>query len=251
MFDLDSLQTPPAGFGRCGSCAYLQTGSADICFACASRELDPLPENRCLVCEQELNDDGSCPNMVCIFDDRYFNTVWAISTLTGTLERAIWAYKGDRQQHGWAAIFGRVLVGFLDQQELDWFDLIVASPTFVGEGGRAWDHTGAVIDAADVEDGDRYSFDAGEPRAIVQTAPTRPFKGLGWRERKSEAEGPLRRALEVPEPSWVEGARILVYDDVFTEGFRTREVARTLLQAGAAEVSEVVLARQPRPPGWT
>jgi predicted amidophosphoribosyltransferase len=49
----------------------------------------------------------------------------------------------------------------------------------------------------------------------------------------------------------VEGRSVLVYDDVFTEGFKIREVGRALLQAGATEVSEVVLARQPRPPGWT
>ena len=41
------------------------------------------------------------------------------------------------------------------------------------------------------------------------------------------------------------GKRILVYDDVYTEGLTLREVARSLRDAGAVEVSEVVLARQP------
>jgi predicted amidophosphoribosyltransferase len=39
------------------------------------------------------------------------------------------------------------------------------------------------------------------------------------------------------------GKRVLVIDDVFTEGFTLREVARALRLAGALEVSEVVLAR--------
>jgi predicted amidophosphoribosyltransferase len=148
-------------------------------------------------------------------------------------------------------IFGRVLVGFLDQEELSFYDLIVPSPTYIGEGGRSWDHTGAVIDAAAVEAGGRYPFDAGEPRAIVQLSPTRSFKELRWRERKAEAGGPLRRALQVSDPERVEGMRMLVYDDVFTEGFRIREVARALRRSGAADVDEVVLARKPRPTGWT
>src|SRR5207249_3848703 len=125
------------------------------------------------------------------------------------------------------------------------------SPTYVGERGRAWDHTAEVIDAAAIEAGTRYPFDLGRPRAIVQTESTQAFKELTWRGRKLEAEGPLRAALLVPEPERVRGKRILVYDDVFTEGFRIREVAQALLRAGAAGVSEVVLARQPRPSTWT
>ena len=43
----------------------------------------------------------------------------------------------------------------------------------------------------------------------------------------------------------VEGKRVLLIDDVFTEGFTMREVRRALTLAGAIEVSEVVLAREP------
>ena len=43
----------------------------------------------------------------------------------------------------------------------------------------------------------------------------------------------------------VEGKGVLVIDDVFTEGFTIREVGRALTLAGAIEVSEVVLAREP------
>jgi predicted amidophosphoribosyltransferase len=66
-----------------------------------------------------------------------------------------------------------------------------------------------------------------------------------WRERKAIAEGPLRAALRVPEREVVAGKRLLVVDDVFTEGFTIREVARALIIAGATEVSEIVLAREP------
>jgi len=41
----------------------------------------------------------------------------------------------------------------------------------------------------------------------------------------------------------VQSASILVFDDVFTDGLKTREVARALLAAGARDVSQVILAR--------
>jgi predicted amidophosphoribosyltransferase len=44
----------------------------------------------------------------------------------------------------------------------------------------------------------------------------------------------------------VAGARILVLDDVLTEGSTLREVARALRHAGAREVAGLVLAR----PAW-
>ena len=47
------------------------------------------------------------------------------------------------------------------------------------------------------------------------------------------------------KPAIVRGKRVLVYDDVYTEGLTPREVARALLGAGAVEVAEIVLARQP------
>jgi predicted amidophosphoribosyltransferase len=49
----------------------------------------------------------------------------------------------------------------------------------------------------------------------------------------------------VPDPARVAGERVLVFDDVYTEGLTILEVARALRLAGAAEVSQIVLARQP------
>ena len=53
----------------------------------------------------------------------------------------------------------------------------------------------------------------------------------------------LRAALEVRDPSRVSGRRVLVVDDVFTDGSTLREVAGVLRGAGAAAVSGLVLAR--------
>jgi predicted amidophosphoribosyltransferase len=253
MLDISGLDPPPAGFGKCGRCAYRDvsravraSGGAEpwaVCYACASREMEKLASDRCDICGQELV-DSKCPNYVCEWPSRGFSWVRPIAKRTGTLERAINRYKYQGAT-GWAMIFGRVLLGFLDAHEAEFrsFDLIVPSPTFTGEGGRPFDHTWEVLSAASIESFGAWPFTSG---VIIKTAATTPFVGKTWRQRRDIAEGELREALEVPDASMARGKRALVYDDVFTDGFTIREVARALRRAGAIEVCEVVLARQPR-----
>lgn len=163
---------------------------------------------------------------------------------TGQMSAAITRYKYDGRW-GWAAIFGRILVGFLAEHRSEFvtYDLITPSPTYLGPGtARAFDHTRRIVEAAQIEEpiGWPFAYDV-----VVKTATTEPMVGHAWRERKAMAEGPLRAALTVPDAGAVAGRRILIVVDVFTEGFTIREVARALILAGAAEVSEVVLAREP------
>jgi predicted amidophosphoribosyltransferase len=235
----------PAGFGNCARCAYLTGGPAETCFTCAKKSFEKLAENRCELCELELNANGQCGNPLCkrTEADRFFKWVWAISMRTGALRRAIDRYKVDGKT-AWALIFGRVLLGYLNAhpQTFARYDLIVASPTFVGDGGRTFDHTGDVIEWAMAEDDGTWPFETG---VIVKTKATTPFRGRTWQRRREIAETELRPALLVPHPELVAGERVLVYDDVYTEGLTLREVARALRAAGAIEVSEVVLARQP------
>jgi predicted amidophosphoribosyltransferase len=53
----------------------------------------------------------------------------------------------------------------------------------------------------------------------------------------------LAGAFAVPAPARVRGRRVLVVDDVMTSGSTLAECARTLLEAGAAEVLAGALAR--------
>jgi len=167
---------------------------------------------------------------------------------SGYLESAINAYKYNDKKE-WAQIFARVLVGFLDENSKTFqqFDLIIASPTYVSrEDGRAWDHTGRVIDLAFNDSYGRWPFDTSDPRAIIKARTTPKMMKLKWKERKDAAETELRDALVIPSRSRTAGKKILVYDDVFTDGFTLNEVARCLRQAGGAvAVCGVTLARQP------
>lgn len=248
MIDLAKLDRPPAGFAACANCAYRDTGSAPICFACASEHTEAVPAESCEVCDLPREAGENCGNPVCGWPDRYFTQVRAISMRTGEMQRAISRYKYDGRW-GWRAIFGRILVGYLDEhaEEFGAYGAIIPSPTYVGpDAERSYDHTRLIVEAAQVEEPIRWPF---AYDLILKEAPTERFATMGavkpWKERKEIAEGPLRQALRVPSPSLVAGQRILVFDDVFTEGFTIREVAKALIEAGAVEVSEVVLARQP------
>lgn len=191
-----------------------------------------------------------CGNPLCSWgpDQRYFERNYAAAMRSGVLKQVLNAYKYGGQRP-WAIIFARVLVGFLNERRdvFGAFDLIVASPTFVGGGGREWDHTREVLrEASELDEGARWPFDTGEPPAIVKTAPTPQMTGRNWRQRRDIATGPLRAALSIPDPVRTRNKRVLVYDDVFTDGQTLNEVARCLiLQGEAVSVSGVTLMRQP------
>lgn len=244
-------------FGQCGRCPYLAGGSPAFCFSCAHSTIEPLadPERRCEVCDQTYIEGATaCKNPVCAMGQRWFERNHAIAIRSGVLEQAINAYKysgstsGDR---GWAAIFGRILVGFLDanQSAFESADLIVASPTFIGsESRRDWDHIRSILIAADAEQvpSRRWPFDLADLPAIIKTTDTSAMTGLTYRQRRLNAEGPVREALSVPDPSRTAGRRIIVVDDVFTDGLTMREVARALSVRGeASNVQGITLARQP------
>jgi predicted amidophosphoribosyltransferase len=99
------------------------------------------------------------------------------------------------------------------------------------------------LNAAGLESYGSWPFDRD---VLVKTSPTGAFTGNGWKCRREIAEGELRESLSVPDPAQVAGKKVLVFDDVFTDGFTMREIARILRMNGAQEVAGVVLARQPR-----
>lgn len=238
---------PPLGFPGCPMCQYLQGGSSWVCFSCARKAFEPIAPQSCDVCSQFLEADGTCPNWLCSDPARRIERIDAIAYLSGALRTAILAYKYDNKW-GWAAIFGRVLVGWLDSNLQPWdVDLIIANPTWVEPGSMfAMGHTERVLEAAARDEViGLWSFDLGVPRALVKTHVTaKSARNTASAKRTSARE--LRAALSIPDPSRIEGKRVLVYDDVCTTGSQLDAIAGYLLdEGGAAEVRAVVLARAP------
>jgi predicted amidophosphoribosyltransferase len=169
--------------------------------------------------------------------------VWATADYGPLLAQAIHRYKvGERR--GWSRVFARLLLARLDElgARARAYELIVASPTFVGVGGRSFDHIGLVLAWAQRQAPGRW------PIAYDVIARTRSAPALkdsrGLRRRLEVARTELRASLTVPEPARVRGRSVLIFDDVLTTGATCGEVARTLALAGAERVGAIVLARQ-------
>lgn len=198
-------------------------------------------DERCQFCREPLV-DRSCPNTVCRLPDREFSELFTVSEDAEQMWQLIYRYKyGEETQL--ADDLGRMLVDFLqaNSAELQRFDLLTTVALYIGpEAPRLWDYLQLIVDAAQRIDAS-WPF---ETDLIIKVGPTGRFLGIGVEERREIAEGELRRALRVPDPSRVEGKRVLVIDDAYSEGFSLREMARGLRRAGAAEVAGLVFARR-------
>ncbi|MGY1633630.1 ComF family protein [Geodermatophilus sp. SYSU D01186] len=239
--DLATLQPSPAGFDACETCAYRASGTPVICFTCCRGEPAAPGPDGCAVCGQPV-DGGRCPNTVCGLDDRSFSRIYTVSEQPEAMWNAVYAYKYG-EDRSWAEVLGRILVGFLEdrREEMSRFDVITTGAIYVGPRAvRLWDYLRLVVEAAD-RTGPEWPF---APCLIAKSGPTGRFLGIGVEARRQIAEGELRSALSVPEPERVAGARVLVVDDVYSEGYSLREMARVLLAAGAAEVAGLVFARR-------
>lgn len=198
----------------------------------------------CPVCGQRAG-AGRCSNQWCSRADRYFSVVFSVGVYAGALRRAILGYK-FRGEFWRAPSFARLVAGYLDRYGgwFDEFDMIGCMPTYVGAGGRrSWDPVGLVLSELEALLGDSWML---VPNLVGKRFETTAMSGQGRLSRLAIAEGPLRRSLFVPDPTLVRQARILLFDDVFTEGSSLREVARVLLASGAVEVAGLALAR----PQW-
>lgn len=239
--DLRDLAPAPAGFGTCGGCPYRWSGTPAICFACATATTVDTAGPRCPSCDQPM-DDGRCPNAVCHLDDRYFSRIHTVSDFPDVMWRVIMDYKYE-EQRAWAEVLGRVLVGYLDEHraELAGYDLITTGAIYVGpRAQRLWDYLQLIVQAAQ-DHGPGWPF---APGLIAKSGPTGRFLGISPQARRDIAEGELRAALSVPAPDRVAGRRVLVMDDIYSEGYSLREMARALLDAGAAEVAGLVFTRR-------
>jgi ComF family protein len=78
-----------------------------------------------------------------------------------------------------------------------------------------------------------------EPHALRRVRRTRPQVDLDAEERATNVAG----AFAVSDPDMVRGKRVLVVDDVLTTMHTVDECARVLVEAGAAAVHVVAVAR--------
>lgn len=246
----------PLGFPRCRECAYRIVGTAAVCAACATKTIKPIADAHCLTCSQSLSEPNAlCGNVICGWplDLRAFSRVDAVALHTDHLRTSLAALKYNGKT-GWALIFGRLIVGWLEQHadEVADISVIIANPS--APGRQPVQHTETIMKAARAEDPlARWPLsDPDDPShpVLVKIRPTARSAGYGW-QAKMTAAREHADALELRGD--VKGKRILLIDDVFTTGAQFHTVARYLKNnCGAEEVRGLVLARAPfRPPSDT
>jgi predicted amidophosphoribosyltransferase len=181
-----------------------------------------------------------CRNALCNAADRAFEFNRAIAMKTGELDAAIQLHKYHGRV-GWAIIFARVLLGYLDtHHDVRSADLIIPMPAF----DPATDHAFRVIRSAIEQDERGYPFRI-DPPVVVKTAQTTRMVTTTNAPERRAAATELYDALVVPDPTVVRGTFILVFDDVFTGGHSLNAVARRLRGAGVTRVAGLTLARAP------
>lgn len=234
---------PPA-FPQCAVCPYKLMGPAWICVQCASKTLEAIAERACPVCSQRLEGDQPCRNRLCHDPQRRIERIDAVAYLSGALHEKIISYKYDGKS-GWALIFGRLLVGWLEAHARDDPpDLVVANPTHIPAGQSNLGHIEGILHSAAIADFDRrWRFDTAQPAAIIKARATEKSAGRSLAEKLAAARA-LRQVLAIPDPLRVQGSDILIFDDVGTTCYQLDAVADCLLSEGrAARVRGLVLAR--------
>uniref|UniRef100_UPI002F91A4F6 ComF family protein n=1 Tax=Streptomyces cellulosae TaxID=1968 RepID=UPI002F91A4F6 len=237
----------PAGFPNCPLCAFRLTGTARLCSDCAGRAVQHVADSRCPVCSQTVLDGRACTNKVCALpvSQRGFTRVDAVAMFSGALRDKIHRLKYDGKT-GWALIFGRLLVGWMETHPelMADVDLVVGNPSHPGR--TPVQHIEAIMDAAYTEDV-RRQFPLSVPGAplLIKTAET-PRSATRTLDEKRYAAAVHARTLHwTADPDMIKGATIVIVDDVFTSGTQLQQIALLLRAYGAAEVRGLVLARVP------
>ena len=164
--------------------------------------------------------------------------------LDGEIRRQLLRFKYQGKT-GWAPIFGRLVVGWLNRWAgEDEYDLVTPMPTYLGPGSTSEiPHTEEIIKAAAAEDQRQtWPFDDEDPTLLIRTGVTPRSAGQNYAAKRAAAAA-LRDVLEVTAD--VRGLNVLVFDDVCTTGSQLDVAAAVLLEAGARSVEGLVLARTP------
>lgn len=239
------MTVEPLGFPNCPSCPYARNGFPEVCAACVASSTAPVPDDHCPTCCQRLAPGGECGNAICHWSlsHRHFTQVDAIAMFSGDLASYLKFFKYNPQGRGWAVIFGRLIVGWLDRVRPP-VDLILGNPS--ASSRQPHQHVELMLQAAKVEDPrGRWPFVTADEPVLVKTEETEKSAGNGWQAKMLAAEKHAE-AMEIVDPERLQGAHVLLVDDVFTTGAQFVTVSKVLRRAGAADVRGLVIART----GW-
>lgn len=206
-----------------------------ICDACLPR-LSESPTHRCPKCAArcaETFQSGECP--WCRGRDFRFDGAYALGHYAENVRDAILRLKHPRQDALATAMARLLIERYAEQWEATEFDLVVPIPMHwfrrAIQGHNGPDLTATLV-------AKRLGI-VDYPRLLVRRRRTRPQAGLTPPQRRDN----VHNAFALRNGYRVEGAKVLLIDDILTTGATCSEAARTLKRAGATTVAVAVLGR--------
>ena len=155
----------------------------------------------------------------------------------------MWYYKGDVRSsilrykfwgaRSYADIYGRLLAMKIQKEDMVFDLLTYVSTGWLRRWKRGYDHAALLAEAVGKELG---ITPVKTLKKIRQTKPQSRIKDSA--ARRANVLG----AYRVIDPELVKGKRVLLLDDIITTGATLSECAKTLLIAGAKEISCAAVA---------
>lgn len=205
-------------------------GSSPLCSSCW-RTITPMKGNRCPVCALPLAGENTLRCVSCISREPAFCATYAYGLYDGALKEAIHSFKFQGAAR-LARPLGEFLCG-LDIPEADYILPVPLTKKRLLERG----YNQCLLLARRLSQGLAIPLKAN----LLQKKEETPVQATLKRTKRLTA---LEGAFRVTGS--VEGARLILVDDVMTTGSTLRECARTLRDAGAGEIRVAVLARTVR-----
>lgn len=165
-------------------------------------------------------------------DKPHYDATIAALAYVYPLDAAIQAFKYEGRL-GLTGPFAAQMAQALESREAPAVDLIIATP-LAGERLAERGYNQAFELARALARQRRVKL---EPEALTRVKGAPPQAELPWKERAKNIRGAYAAARRF------DGLSVAVVDDVMTTGSTLNEIARTLKKAGAARVTNWVLAR--------
>jgi ComF family protein len=214
----------------CIGCGRVGRGADPFCVECQAL-LWPLPEARCGACAEPGDfQDGLC--LRCSAHPPPFAAVHARHVHDGPVARAIHLFKyEDRPEL--ARPLASLLVSALPPETAEDATMVCAVPLHRARfHRRKYDQAQLLAHRAAAALGLPFAHDA-----LTRTRATRRQVGQTELEREQNVRGAFAAGRRL------DGARVLLVDDVVTTGATARAAAQALRDAGAARVEVVAVAR--------
>jgi ComF family protein len=208
-----------------------------LCCECL-KQIVPLPASHCPRCSLPYPGLSTEPHLCgrCSQQPPAFNGVMTLGLYQGTLQNAIQRFKYRRNPILDLAL-GRLLAETVNQQEISQIpDLVVPVPLHSSRLRERGFNQSCLL-ARELSRRCRISLDG---KLLERTQATPPQQNLTAEKRRHNLRGSMSTKRRLS------GEHILLVDDVLTTGTTADVCARTLLMAGAGQVSVAVLARAQR-----